>query len=81
MPVTFGAKKNPSYRSCKCPIVAPSSVQPGAVNCNLAFSTKSFLPTIYPPVLARPPPAFLIKDPAIKSAPYSVGSYFSANSP
>jgi len=44
-------------------------------------STKSFLPTIYPPVNARPPPGFLINEPAIISAPTSVGSLVSINSP
>jgi hypothetical protein len=36
---------------------------------------------MYPPVGAIPPPIFLINDPAIKSAPTSVGSIMSINSP
>ena len=39
------------------------------------------VPAIYPPVGAIPPPMFLIKDPATKSAPTSVGSIISINSP
>ncbi len=35
---------------------------------------------MYPPILAKPPPGFLINDPAIKSAPHSIGSRLSTNS-
>lgn len=35
----------------------------------------------YNPYFARPPPGFLMSDPAIKSAPTSIGSFVSTNSP
>ena len=54
---------------------------PGAVKRYEDNSTKSFLPTIYPPVGAIPPPGFFIKEPAMISAPTSIGSFVSVNSP
>ena len=80
--VTVGARKNPwkkeVFRLREGPISLP---RPGQVILYEAFSTYSFFPQIYPPLGARPPPGFLINDPTIKSAPRSVGSIFSANSP
>ena len=74
------------YKPCKTfrfvPKLNPSSFPiPGAVRVFAQYSIKSFLPEIYPPVIAIPPPRFLIKEPAIISAPISIGSLISVNSP
>ena len=54
---------------------------PGAVNLSAHNSTKSFLPTIYAPLVAIPAPKFFIKEPTAISAPASIGSFSSTNSP
>ena len=53
----------------------------GEVNLVEIMSIAFVLPQIYPPVGARPPPGFLIRDPTTTSAPTSVGSFSSTNSP
>ena len=55
--------------------------KPGEVKQIAAFSTRFLFPAIYPPEGASPPPGFLMSEPAIKSAPTSLGSFFSTNSP
>ena len=59
------------------PISFPS---PGAVSLSAHNSTKSFLPTIYAPFDAIPPPKFFISDPTQISAPISIGSLYDTNS-
>ena len=54
---------------------------PGAVNLYEIFSIYSAFPAMYPPLKAILPPGFLIREPTIISAPTSVGSLVSANSP
>ena len=64
------------------PKVGPTSLpNPGEVNLSAASSTNSFLPAIYAPFGAIPPPKFFISEPTMTSAPKSVGSIFSTNSP
>src|SRR5665648_1148266 len=69
----FGAIKRPWNMVLVCPKVKPHSPPiPGEVIRQDIFSIRSPLPAIYPPVNARPPPGFLINEPATTSAPTSV---------
>ena len=79
---TCGAKNNPFNRFVFCPNDGPISFPiPGAVNLSLHNFIKSFFPTIYAPDVAIPAPKFFIKDPTAISAPTSIGSFSSTNSP
>ena len=63
--VTLGARNSPCARSRVCPSVGPRcDPSPGAVRRVAASSTRSLLPTTYPPDGAMPPPGFFIRDPA-----------------
>jgi len=78
---TLGAKNNPCKRLLFIPKVGPTPFpSPGTVNLSAASSTKSFLPAMYAPFGAIPPPRFFISEPTITSAPTSNGSLFDTNS-
>ena len=79
---TDGAINKPwKINRCWLNIAPPSEPIPGAVSLTAERSTRSSFPAIYPPASTIPPPAFFINEPAIKSAPTSVGSLVSTNSP
>ena len=78
---TLGAIKKPCNIDLWIPNVGPTSFpSPGNVSRSAANFIKSFLPTIYAPLGAIPPPKFLIKDPTAISAPTSIGSFSLTNS-
>ena len=78
---TDGAKNIPWSIDLFIPRVGPTSLpSPGSVNLSPARSIRSFLPAIYAPFGAIPPPKFFIKDPTIISAPTSIGVLSSTNS-
>ena len=78
---TLGAKNSPCNICLFIPKVGPTSFpSPGDVRRWLASSTKSFLPAIYAPFGAIPPPKFFINEPTITSAPTSKGSFVWTNS-
>ena len=78
---TEGAKNNPCNIDLVIPSDGPTSFpSPGAVSLSAAKFTKSFLPAMYAPFGAIPPPRFFISDPTITSAPTSNGSFLFTNS-
>jgi len=69
---------------CRNCLLNPSDgppATPGAERRFAAAWTRSRLPATYPPVGAKVPPQFFIKEPATKSAPTWVGSLTSVSSP
>ena len=80
--VTTGERKSPWENSLVTPRDAPTSFSsPGVVSLAAHLDIHSADPQIYPPIGARPPPGFLIREPTIISAPTSDGSIVSTNSP
>ena len=59
---TLGAKNNPCKIDLLMPRLGPTSLpSPGSVSLSPAKSTSFFLPAIYAPLGAIPPPKFLFK--------------------
>ena len=50
-------------------VALSANLRPGDDSLKAACSTHSFVPAIYPPHGARPPPGFLINEPTTISAP------------
>jgi len=79
---TCGAKNSPFNKLVFWFNDGPISFPiPGAVSLSAHISTNSFFPTIYAPLVAIPAPRFFINDPTTISAPTSIGSFSSTNSP
>ena len=78
---TDGASNKPNNSCLFIPSVGPTPFpSPGTVSRSAASSTSSFLPAIYAPFGAIPPPRFFISEPTITSAPTSSGSLVFTNS-
>ena len=75
-PTICGPRNSPCIISLMVsPGVAPASIPiPGAHSRAAAASTHSLFPATYPPHGAMVPPGFLIKLPAMRSAPWVVGT-------